>query len=183
MSASVSTVEEYKRGDWDESGAHFTEGIGALVSGAGATIILISGTTGPFALWTIAAGAALSTIGFLWSVFAADTELDQMLKFCAFGEQAGEAAIKPPGWTQCENTFAEWNPKTVDGLLRQLKAFQQIFYSFEASGALPVQPAPLASDGILRITPPACGSRAPSKSNSSPSTRSSDPLLTPPGRS
>jgi hypothetical protein len=50
-------------------------------------------------------------------------------------------------------SFAEWDATTVAGLVNQLKGFQQIFYAFEASGAAPVEPGPLASDGILRLTP------------------------------
>jgi hypothetical protein len=152
-SASLATAEEFDRGDWDEAMAHMTEGIGALITGAGATVILYSGTTGPFALWAIGIGTAISAAGLLWSIFAADSEIDQMLKFSAFGKQSGQAASKPPGWSQCKTSFAEWNPNTPAGLVLQLQAFQQIFYSFEASGASPVAPGPLASDGILRITP------------------------------
>jgi hypothetical protein len=151
--ASLATAEEFDRGDWDEAMAHMTEGVGALISGAGATIILVSGATGPFALWTIGIGTAISAAGFLWSLFAADTEIDQMLKFCVFGQQSGQKALKPPGWSLCKVDFSEWNPNTAAGLLLQLRAFQQIFFSFEAAGADSVEIGPLASDGILRITP------------------------------
>lgn len=153
VSASLATVEELDRGDWDESLAHLTEGFGATLTGAGFAIILVSGTTGPFALWTIGIGTAISTAGFLWSIFAADTEIDQMLKFSAFGTQKGQAATSPPGWSQCKTTFAEWNPETRDGLLRQLEAFQQVFYSFEASGAENSALRSFASDCILRLFP------------------------------
>jgi hypothetical protein len=115
-------------------------------------MILYSGTTGPLALWTIAAGTALSFFGFIASSVAADTEIDQMLQFCAFGEQAGRPALST-GWSLCKKSFAEWNPATQEGLLLQLRAFQQIYYSFTASGAESVEPGPLASDGILRISP------------------------------
>ena len=152
-SAGFATAEAYDRGDWDKALAHMTEGFGAILTGVGTTMILVSGTTGPFALWTLVAGASLGAVGYIWSVFAADTEIVQLLKFCAFGKQSRDAAIKAPGWTQCSQTFADWNPDTAEGLVRQLTAFQQIFYSFEASGAFPVGPGPLASDGILRITP------------------------------
>jgi hypothetical protein len=152
-SASFATAEEFDRGDWDKAMAHMTEGIGALITGAGGIVILYSGTTGPFALWAIGVGTLISATGLLWSIFAADSEIDQMLKFSAFGKQSGEEAIKPPGWSQCKTSFAEWNPKTPAGLVLQLQAFQQIFYSFEASGADSVEVGPLASDGILRITP------------------------------
>jgi hypothetical protein len=153
VSASLATADSYDKGDWDQAVSHMTEGFGALLIGVGSTVILVSGTTGPFALWTIVAGTGISAAGFIWSVFAADTEIDQMLKFCAFGQQSGQAALKPPGWSQCAASFAEWDATTVPGLLNQLKAFQQIFYAFEASGAAPVEPGPLASDGILRLTP------------------------------
>jgi len=153
VSASLATADSYDKGDWDQAVSHMTEGFGALLIGVGSTVILVSGTTGPFALWTIVAGTGISAAGFIWSVFAADTEIDQMLKFCAFGQQSGQAALKPPGWSQCAVSFAEWDATTVPGLLNQLKAFQQIFYAFEASGAAPVEPGPLASDGILRLTP------------------------------
>ena len=53
----------------------------------------------------------------------------------------------------CNEKFDEWNPGTVEGLTRQLEAFQQVFYSFEASGAASTEPGPLASDGILRLIP------------------------------
>ncbi|HYO97785.1 MAG TPA: hypothetical protein VER33_24930 [Polyangiaceae bacterium] len=150
--ASLATAQELDRGDWDEALAHMTEGFGALLVGVGSTVILVSGTTGPFALWTFAAGASVSAAGFVWSIFAADTELDQMLKFCAFGKQSGGIALQPPGWSQCQTSFAEWDAVTAAGLVLQLRAFQQIFYSFEASGASPTGSS-LASDGILRLTP------------------------------
>jgi hypothetical protein len=151
--AAFSTAEAYDRGDWDKAVAHMTEGFGAILTGVGSTVILVSGTTGPFALWTLLLGAGIGAAGYIWSVFAADSEIEQMLKFCAFGKQSGEAAIKPPGWSQCSTTFAQWDSNKPDGLIRQLTAFQQIFFSFDASGADSVEAGPLASDGILRITP------------------------------
>lgn len=152
ISASMATAQEFERGDWNKAMAHMTEGFGALLMGAGSTVMLVSGTTGPLALWTVTAGASVSAAGFVWSVFAADTEIDQMLKFCAFGDQSGGDARPAPGWSLCKQSFQEWNPGTAAGLLLQLRAFQQIFYSFEAAGAHPTGPS-LASDSILRITP------------------------------
>ncbi len=150
-SASLAASQEIDKGDWDKAMAHMTEGVGALLVGAGSTIILVSGTTGPFALWTIGVGTGISVAGFVWSVFAADTELDTMLKFCAFGRLKGRANVAP-GWALSGGTFAEWNPNAVGGLRRQLKAFQQVFYSFEATGAASTGPS-LASDGTLRLMP------------------------------
>jgi len=151
VSASIATADSFDKGDWDSALAHITEGVGAVLIGAGSTVILVSGATGPFALWTIGIGTAISAAGFIWSIFAADTELDQMLKFCAFGTQTSGA--KPPGWSLCKTNFSEWDKNTQAGLLLQLKAFQQVFYSFSAAGATRVGAGPLASDGTLRITP------------------------------
>lgn len=157
-SASLAASQEIDAGDWDKAMAHMTEGVGALLVGTGSTIILVSGTTGPFALWTIGVGTGISVAGFVWSVFAADTELDTMLKFCAFGRLKGRANVAP-GWALSGGTFAGWNPNTVDGLRRQLKAFQQVFYSFEVSGAAPAGPS-LASDGTLRLMPSSLRARS-----------------------
>ncbi len=151
-SASLSTADAFDRGDWDKAVAHMTEGFGAVLVATGSAVILVSGTTGPFALWTIGIGTAVSAAGFIWSVFAADTELEQMLKFCVFGRDHKSRALSP-GWSQCRRSFDEWDGDSPRGLIRQLKAFQQIFYSFEVSGANAVLPGPLASDGIVRITP------------------------------
>jgi hypothetical protein len=151
ISASLATADSYDKGDWDQALSHMTEGVGAVLVGVGSTVILVSGATGPFALWTIGIGTAIGAAGFIWSIFAADTEIEQMLKFCAFGTLT--SAGSPPGWSLCKSNFSEWNKNTPAGLLLQLKAFQQLFFAFSASGTDATPIGPLASDGFLRITP------------------------------
>ena len=72
-------------------------------------------------------------------------------------DEAG-AAAPAPGWAQCTRTgtFADWAPHTEEGLKRQLKAAEQLFYSFRASGMADIpRAARYASDALLRIYPSA----------------------------
>jgi hypothetical protein len=97
---------------------------GRKLIATGSTVILVSGTTGPFALWTIGIGTA-----------------------GRLGPGSQKRRAQAPGWSQCRHSFDEWDGDSPRGLIRQLKAFQQIFYSFEVSGANSVLAGPLASDG------------------------------------
>src|SRR5690606_13488969 len=150
--SAASALNRYNSQDWDAAAADATQGIGAALTTVGYVVAIKSPGGGPAAGYFLAASAGISTIGFVWSLFAADTPYDQLAKFSAFGDEAG-AAAPAPGWAQCTRTgtFADWAPHTEEGLKRQLKAAEQLFYSFRACGCQEF----LASNGGLRIYPSA----------------------------
>lgn len=156
-SASNRAIKDYETKDFDAFVGNGVQGVGALLPGIGSILILDAGFTGPAAGWFIFAGAVVSIGGYIFTAFADDQDIEILVKFCAFGQFAGDSA-PAPGWaiTKSKN-FVEWNPETEVGLFLQLEAFQNIFFAFVVSGGdarntLRIFPSGLRKDSIFDIS-------------------------------
>lgn len=133
-SATNKTIKDYEERDFDAALGNGIQGMGALATAVGSMFVINAGFTGPAAGWFLFAGAVLSLGGYIFTAFADDDDLDILLKFSAFGTEAG-AAVTAPAWAITPNqTFKDWDPTTEVGLLLQLEAFQNVFFAFLVSG-------------------------------------------------
>lgn len=152
VSASTGAMDKYAAGDWDAAAAQGVQGVGSALSAAGYAMLLFSPEVGPFAPWLILGGSVVCVSGLVWSFWADDNAVEQWVKFCALGQQAGEAA-PAPDWALCESgKFSDWDPNTIAGLQRQLLAAKQLQFSFIAKWNSEAGTR-LAKDVCLRITP------------------------------
>lgn len=141
-------ITDYQTKDFDAFAGDVASGIGAALTGVGSFLIIKGGATGPYAGWFIFGGAVLSLGGYIATAFADDSDVEILVKFCAFGQFAGDQAPAPPWALTPSNDFKDWTFNTELGLTRQLEAFQNIFFAFV------VDVAPGTAD-TLRIFPSA----------------------------
>jgi len=99
----------------------------------GVNAYIKSGFTGPAAGYFLLAGAVVSFGGYIFTAFADDSDIEILVKFSAFGVEAGAVAPAPKWALTLTDNFKDWNPNRRDGLRLQLDAFQNIFFAFVVS--------------------------------------------------
>lgn len=152
VSASTGAVDKYAAGDWDAAAAQGVQGVGSAISAVGYALLLNSPEGGPFAPWVVVGGSVVSLSGLVWSFWADDTAIEQWVKFCALGQQAGAAATAPE-WALCKSgNFSDWDPNTIAGLKLQLLAAKQLQFSFIVQWNNEAR-SRLAKEVCVRITP------------------------------
>lgn len=157
-SATNRAIQDYETKDFDAFVGNGVQGVGAVLSGIGAALIIDAGFTGPAAGWFLFAGAVVSIGGYIFTAFADDEDIEILVKFSAFGKFAGEAAPAPDWAIAPTKNFSDWNPETEVGLFLQLEAFQNVFFAFVVSGVsgapdtLRIFPSGLRKDSIFDIS-------------------------------
>lgn len=132
LSAGNDAFQDWRTKDYDAFAGNVGQGIGAALSGIGFGLTIKSGITGPAAGYFLMAGSVIGIAGYVWTAFADDDLLNEMVKFSAFGKYPG-ADAPAPAWALCEDdNFKHWNPETELGLTTQLHAFRNVFFSFVA---------------------------------------------------
>jgi len=149
--STMDAIDNYNSGDFDAAAAEAAQGIGALMTGAGYVTLMTTPASGPLGGFFLVGGTLLSVGGLVWCVFAKDTPYEQLAKFSAFGNDPAGAA-RADGWALCPSgSFKDWNPNTEAGLKLQLKAAEQLFYSFRAAATDGTGGGKLAADVHINL--------------------------------
>jgi hypothetical protein len=145
-SATNRAIKDYQERDFDAMTGNATQGVGAVLSGLGFVFFIKGGLTGPLAGWFFFAGSVLSIGGYIFTAFADDEDIETLVKNCAFGKFANNRATVAPKWALTPNDdFVAWDPETELGLMRQLDAFQNVFFAFVLSAG--------DSNDVIRFVP------------------------------